>query len=76
MGSVAIQQLFLRTLEGAYDDERPWDAVRELQKIGTREVFGFAAEWCRSTDPLRRARGTDVLAQIGKNLGHPTNQSR
>jgi HEAT repeat protein len=65
-----IQQLFLATLQGAYDDEAPWDAVRELQTLGTREVLDLATHWCRSEDPLRRAREADVLAQLGRAHGH------
>jgi hypothetical protein len=61
-----IQQLFRRTLQGAYDDDAAWEAVHELRTIGTREIFDMAAEWCESGDPLRRARGADVIAQIGE----------
>ncbi len=31
------------------------------------------SEWCRSADPLRRARGCDVLSQLGKTADHPVN---
>jgi len=69
-----IDQLFAATLSGDYDDEEPWEAIRVLRRdIGTRPVFERAAEWCRSDDPLKRARGADVLAQLGKTVGHPTN---
>lgn len=73
MSEATIQQLFTETLHGDYEDEAPWEAVRELRRLGTREVFDIAAAWCTSDDPLKRARGIDVLAQLGKTAGHPTN---
>jgi HEAT repeat protein len=47
--------------------------VRELRQLGTREVFDIAAFWCNSDDPLKRARGIDILAQLGKTADHPRN---
>jgi HEAT repeat protein len=73
MPEADIQQLFTETLHGDYDDDAPWDAVRKLRQLGTREVFDVATRWCSSTDPLMRARGIDVLAQLGKTVEHPTN---
>jgi HEAT repeat protein len=73
MSEADIQYLFAETLRGNYEDDAPWDAVRKLRQLGTREVFDFATRWCSSTDPLIRARGIDVLAQIGKTMEHPTN---
>lgn len=73
MSAEDIQQLFARALQGDYDDHAPWDAVSELHKIGTREVFDIAAEWCEGRDPLRRARGADVIAQLGKTVEHRSN---
>lgn len=61
-----IDELFGHTLRGAYDDDAPWEAVRALHRLGTREVLEVAAAWCKSEDPLMRARGVDVLAQLGK----------
>ncbi|MGC2657907.1 MAG: hypothetical protein WA324_08000 [Bryobacteraceae bacterium] len=61
MSSEELQQLFARTLSGDYDDDQPWNAVREL-RLGTRDVLEIAAEWCHSADPLIRARGADVIA--------------
>lgn len=66
MGSAGIDELFARTLDGGYEDDGPWDAVCELRHMGTREVFEKAAEWAGSGEPLKRARGIDVLAQLGK----------
>ena len=68
-----IQQLFAETLRGDYEDDAPWAPVRMLRQLGTREVFDIAADWCTSEDPLKRARGIDVLAQLGKTAEHPKN---
>src|SRR5438094_8107595 len=65
--------IFAQTLVGDYDDDLPWEAVQALRKIGSRAVFERAAEWCGSEDPLKRARGADVLAQIGRTAEHPHN---
>jgi HEAT repeats len=73
MSEAIIQGRFAETLRGDYEDEAPWDAVRELRRLGTREVFDVAAEWCTSDEPLKRARGVDVLAQLGKTAAHQTN---
>jgi HEAT repeat protein len=64
VASEEIDQLFAQTLMGDYDDELPWKAVSALRRIGTREVFDRAAAWCKSGNPLERARGADVLAQL------------
>jgi hypothetical protein len=68
-----IDELFGKTLAGDYEDDAAWHAVHDLRRIGSREVFDRAAEWCRSNDPLVRTRGLDVLAQIGRSAGHPSN---
>jgi HEAT repeat protein len=68
-----IDDLFAKTLKGEYDDEAPWQAVHALRHIGSREVLEAASAWCRSDDPLRRARGADVLAQLGRTSDHPEN---
>jgi HEAT repeat protein len=68
-----IDELFAQTLTGEYDDDAPWEAVKTLRNLGTRQVFERAAEWCTSSDPLKRARGADVLAQIGRTFQHQHN---
>src|SRR5215469_2829663 len=68
-----LNDIFARTLSGDYDDDAPWEAVRTLHWMGSREVFEYAAEWCISPSPLKRARGADVLAQLGKTADHPSN---
>jgi HEAT repeat protein len=61
-----IDGLFARTLVGDdLDDEVAWDAVHQLRSTGSRDVFERAAAWCLSANPLMRARGADVLAQLG-----------
>jgi HEAT repeat protein len=67
----SINELFAETLNGDYDDDAPWEAVRDLRKLGSRAVFDRAAAWCGSEDRLKRARGADVLAQLGKGVGQP-----
>ena len=61
-----IDELFAQTLMGDYDDELPWKAVSALRRIGTREVFDRAAAWCKSANPMERARGASILAQLGR----------
>jgi hypothetical protein len=73
MSEATIQQLFADSLRGDYEDEAPWEAVRKLRQLGTREVLNVATAWCSSEDPMKRARGLDVLAQLGKTWEHPTN---
>lgn len=59
-----IDALFARTLDGDYDDEAPWEAVNQLRATGERVVFEKAADWCKSDDPMQRARGANILAQL------------
>jgi HEAT repeat protein len=73
MAATDIDALFARTLEGEYEDDAPWEAVQALRRMGTRPVFDKAAEWAESAEPLVRARGVDVLAQLGKTAEHPAN---
>lgn len=68
-----MDQIFAQTLTGDYDDDLPWEAVRTLQTTGSREVLERAADWCRSEVPLKRARGLDILAQLGLTAEHPKN---
>ncbi len=65
MAQPDIDALFAETLLGDYDD-KPWDAVQSLRRIRTPEVFNKAAAWTESVEPLERARGLDVIAQLGK----------
>lgn len=71
MNSMDIEALFAQTLRGDYDADLPWEAVRSLSTLGSREVFNRAAAWCGSQNPLERARGADVLAQLGRTAEKP-----
>jgi len=73
MTSQEIDELFTQTLTGDYDDKSAWEAVSALRRIGTREVFDQAAAWCKSINPLERARGASVLSQLGKTIEHQSN---
>ena len=68
-----IDELFLQALGGDYDSESAWEAVSALRRIGTREVFDRAAAWCKSGNPMERARGADIVAQLGKTVEHQSN---
>jgi hypothetical protein len=68
-----VAKVFARTLIGNYEDDEPWEAVASLRRIGTREVFERAADWCASDNPRQRAVGADVLAQLGRTMEHPRN---
>lgn len=59
------EELFQAGLQGDYEDEAAWDAVRALRRQNTDEVFKLAVHYCQSTVSLERARGLDVLAQLG-----------
>jgi len=71
--NIDIDSLFAQTLIGDYDDDAPWEAVCLLRKVGSREVLEKAVSWCKSDNPLRRARGAGILAQLGKTAEHPEN---
>jgi HEAT repeat protein len=70
MTACGSDELFAQALSGDYEDDAPWEAVHALRSIGTREIFERAADLCKSTDPLSRARGADVLGQMGKTADH------
>ena len=59
------EELFQAALQGDYDDEVAWEAVAVLRLRGTGKVFKLAAGYCRSPVALERARGLNVLAQLG-----------
>jgi HEAT repeat protein len=64
MTTEEIETLFAATLIGDYDDDAPWAAVKALRRNGNREIFDSACEWCTSPEPLKRARGADILCQL------------
>ena len=65
MSSPEIDVLFEQALSGDYDDDQAWEAIERLRILGTRDVFDRAKAWCESPNPMCRARGADILAQIG-----------
>jgi HEAT repeat protein len=73
MDEMSIQELCGHTLDGGYEDAAPWKAVETLRLIGTRDIFDAAVEWCKSDEPLKRARGADIIAQLGKTYEHRSN---
>jgi HEAT repeat protein len=73
MTARSIDELFTQALSGEYEDDAPWEAVRALRRIGSRQIFERAADLCKSSDALSRARGADVLAQLGKTVDHVSN---
>ena len=61
----STEELFTASLEGEYDDDAAWEAISVLRLRGTPEVFEVAARYCESKNPKARARGLNVLAQLG-----------
>ncbi len=68
MTASEVEELFARTLLGDYEADDAWDAIAELRSNGSREIFEYAAAWCLSNDPLRRARGVAILCQLRRAL--------
>lgn len=64
MDSEQVQSLFEQTLVADYESEETWAAVSALRMYGSRDVFEHATAWCRSDDPIKRARGADILCQL------------
>src|SRR5437879_1442790 len=64
MNTSEIEVLFAQTLIGDYDGEAAWAAVATLHQNGSRQIFDYAAAWCLSGDPLKRARAAAVLCQL------------
>ena len=60
-----VPELVSTALSGEEDDERAWDAIRELRRRGTEEVFGAAMALLNSSVPKERWRGVDILGQLG-----------
>jgi hypothetical protein len=68
MSSVTIDDLFRASLSGDREDEVAWEAVRQLHKLGSKEVLDRAIALTRSSEPLNRARGADILGQLGVSI--------
>ncbi|MEU9604212.1 ankyrin repeat domain-containing protein [Streptomyces sp. NPDC048057] len=59
-------QLADRALRCGHRAQDNWtEQVLALWARGDEETFQAAQAWCASTDPLRRAFGADVLAELG-----------
>lgn len=71
MPESSIDDLFAAAVQGDYDNDEAWQAVHALRALGTREIFDQAVGLCRSQDPLQRARGADILGQLGKTSENP-----
>lgn len=61
----SVAELFAAALAGDCEDEEAWDAVVTLRMLGTEPVYGAAVQLCSSDDAKSRARGLDVLGQLG-----------
>jgi hypothetical protein len=59
-----VDRLYAKTLKGGHDDNDAWDAVAALRRSGSRLVFDHAANWCSSSNPLKRSRASAVLGQL------------
>jgi HEAT repeat protein len=73
MTTSEMESLFARTLLGDYEGDDAWEAVSELRRDGSREIFDYAADWLVSGDPLKKARASDVLGQLQRS-GSPAGQ--
>lgn len=67
-----VAELFEVALQGDYDDDAAWAAVASLRLRATPDVLEQARKHCLSTDAKARARGLDVLAQLG--AGEPDSE--
>jgi len=74
MPESSINDLFAAALQGDYDNDEAWQAVHTLRSLGTRDIFDQAVVLCRSPEPLKRARGADILGQLGKTSESPITQ--
>lgn len=61
--SRSVEELFEVALQG--DEDTAWDAVMALHWRGSGEVLERGIALTRSSDPVCRARGADVLSQLG-----------
>ncbi len=74
MLEIDLENLFARTLGADENDDDAWNAVTELRRTGSREVFERAASWLSAKDPERRSSAAQILSQLGKNVEHPETQ--
>lgn len=64
MDAAERDALFERTLQGDYDSDEAWAAVRALHRDASKETFDRAIEWSHHPDPRRRARAVEILCQM------------
>jgi len=57
------------TVDPVLQSDDYWMYVRALQSRSDRAVFDQALSLCSGQDPLTRAVGADVLAQLGTHAG-------
>ena len=60
----SVTALIAGSLVGDDDDEGAWEAIWELRRLGTQEVFDAAVGLLRSSSAKHRGRGVDILAQL------------
>ena len=65
----SVDALIDACLRGNREDAGAWDAVKKLHALGTREVLQRSVALTLSADPLVRARGADILGQLGVQPG-------
>jgi HEAT repeat protein len=76
LSDLSFQELIALSLQGDPEDEAAWAAVRELHQRGGKEVFEAAVQLLRSPSPKERARGADILGQLGGRKPAPELVSR
>jgi HEAT repeat protein len=65
MSDESIDDLFSAALTGDSEDDSAWAAVKKLHLAGTCEVLDKAIALTQSNNPYHRARGADILGQLG-----------
>ncbi len=70
-GTLLERTVDLARGEDPQEDDRYWEAVRELHRRGEAVIFDAATRWCASPERTLRQLGADVLAQLGFGDGHP-----
>jgi HEAT repeat protein len=74
LASRSVSELFALALSASNDDDADspgWNAISELHKRGTDEIFALAQALCQGDDPHGRAVGATVLGQLGWKEKHP-----
>lgn len=69
MSDVRSDELFAVALSGDWDSDDAWKAVSELQLLGTQAVLERAIALTSSENAYYRARGADILGQLGVKSG-------